>query len=246
MGVPRLMVSRAPFRDKIGQKHSSRSSIIALSGARGGSRRRHQQEAQRPVAAGEGSRRPQTAPNQQGQVGSLLHCAVPGGTETCAHRRPISTLAPHLTHCPPPKPFRAFHHPMPPSYNPCPVAARLSLRRVPGPRPAPGPGLTNTDCVFHPAAPVAHCRHLRHLHHHLHHQRQQPLAVPSTTTFQLRPRSPLHPTPSTLCIAQSPFATMASATSFYDFKPVDSEFCYSTRNTLASTLMFPHMAIVLA
>lgn len=39
---------------------------------------------------------------------------------------------------------------------------------------------------------------------------------------------------------------MASATSFYDFKPVDSEFCYSTRNTLASTLMFPYMAIVLA
>lgn len=120
---------------------------------------------------------------------------------------------------------------MPPSYNPCPVAARLSLRRVPGPRPAPSPGLTNTDCVFHPAAgPVAHCRHLRQLHHHHHqrlHQRQrrQPPAVPSATTFPLRPRSPLRPAPSALCIAQSPFATMASATSFYDFKPVDSKLC---------------------
>lgn len=39
---------------------------------------------------------------------------------------------------------------------------------------------------------------------------------------------------------------MASATSFYDFKPVDSKFSHSTRNTLASTLMFPNMAIVLA
>lgn len=118
---------------------------------------------------------------------------------------------------------------MPPSYNPCSVAARLRLRRVPGPRLAPGPGLTNTDCVFHPAAaPVTHCRHLRHLHNHHLHQRRQPPAVSSTTTFPLRPRSPLRPTPSTLCIAQSPFATMASATSFYDFKPVDSKSCRST------------------
>ncbi|KAG8160046.1 hypothetical protein KVR01_010683 [Diaporthe batatas] len=110
---------------------------------------------------------------------------------------------------------------MPPSYNPC---LRLR-RRVPG----LGLGLTNTDCVFHPAAPAAHSRHLRHLHnhHHRHHrprpQRQlSPAAVLSfTTTFPLRPRSPLRSAPSTFCIAQSPFATMASATSFYDFKPLD-------------------------
>lgn len=125
---------------------------------------------------------------------------------------------------------------LPLSCNPCSVAARLRLRRVPvlgaagaraGPSPALALALTNTNnCAFHPSAPVAHCRHLRRLHHHR--QRKQPLAVPSNTTFPLRPRSPSRPTPSAICITQSPLATMASATSFYDFKPVDSKLCRRT------------------
>lgn len=184
----------------------------------------HQQEAQHLERDRDGGKQP-NSPQRAGPSGhARCTVTVPGGLKPKSIAIP-SRLWPLISHLPPPKPFRAFHHPMPPSYNPCPVAARLRLRRrVPG----LGPGLTNTDCVFHPAAPVTHSRHPRHLHHnhhHLHRKRQQPPAVLSITTFPLRPRSPLRPAPSTLCIAQSPFATMASATSFYDFKPVDSKLC---------------------
>lgn len=185
----------------------------------------------RRIPEGVTNKRHSTNSPQQSRHKWARCCTVPfpGGTETRAIVVPSRLWPPNLTIALS-KPSRAFHHPMPLSYNPCPVAARLSLRRVPGPRLAPGPGLTNTDCAFHPAAaPVTHCRHLRQLHHHHHHhqrQSRQPPAVPSTTTFQLRPRSSLRPAPSTLCIAQSPLATMASATSFYDFKPVDSKLCH--------------------
>lgn len=196
---------------------------IPVSSGRGGSRQHHQQEAQHLERDQGGNKQ---SPTSRAKWALCCIVTVPSGLKPKSIAVQ-SRIWPLISHLPPPKPSRAFHHPMPPSYNPCPVAARLGLRRrVPRPRP----GLTNTDCVFHPAAVVTHSRSLRplHNHHHLQRQLRQPPAVLSTTTFPLRPRSPLRPTPSTFCIAQSPFATMASATSFYDFKPLDSKLCQLT------------------